>query len=132
MFGIVVQAGCLRIHDGEGAFSVVECRHYRVPDAFLVVSCRLETVDDQFDEMGLVPVQLGDFRKVFQFSVNADLCVAAPAELVEQFFVMTFTAFDQRGQEVTFPSPVIFYDEVYYLLVGVTDHLPAGGRGVGS
>ena len=126
----MVQFTAFKIHYRERAFPVIEGGHYRVPDAFPVISGRFETVDDKLDEMRLVSVKLCDFRKFADFAVDTDLGVPALAELVEEFLVVSFPSFDQRSQEIAFLSVVVLHDEIYDLLVGIADHFLACGRGV--
>ena len=120
----------LLVHHREGTFPVVERGHHGVPYALLVIACRLEPVYDKLYEVGFVSVKLGDPREVTDFTVNAHLGVSSPAQLLEELLVMSFAAFDQRGQQVAFASLVVLYDELHDLLVSVADHLLPGRGGV--
>ena len=81
--------------------------------------------------MGLVAVQGFDFVEVAEFPVDADLGVAAFAQLLEQVPVVAFAAANQRSQQVTFASLEVGQDQVDDLLVGVAHHGFAALRGVG-
>ena len=121
----------LHVKDGKGPFPEVQCRHHGVPDALLVSGFRLQLVHDEFYEVGLVSVQEGDFVQVLYLRVYPRLRVAASFQLVEQFPVVAFPSFHERGEEYALAPCVVLHYERDYLFVGISDHLLPGGRGVG-
>ena len=133
----MLQDARFHIHDGNRTLTSVECGHDRVLDAFLVSHGRFELVDDQFDEMGLVAVQIGERSEIHQFSINPHLGIAPFPHLVEKILVMALSSSDQRSQQITFLAIVPGHDQVYDLFIRIADHLfsrygriGAGGFGI--
>ena len=127
----MLQGAGLHVHYCQGAFASRKGGKYRLADTLGIRGVRLELVDHELDEMGLVPVQLGHLGKILQLAVNAYLRISALAHLVEELLVMAFTPSDERSEKVTFAASVVRKYEVSDLLVGIADHLLPGGRGIG-
>ena len=132
MLGIMVYFFRLHIHHGKRTLSEIKGRHDGVLDTLLILLRRFETVDDQFDEVGLVSVQRCYFIQFEQFAVHTHLRISPLAHLLEKFLVMAFTAFDYRRKKVAFASAVVLHDQRDYLLVRITDHGLPRLRGIGG
>ena len=78
--------------------------------------------------MWLITVQSRDFIQFAQLSVDTDLGVAALAHLLEELFVVTLSATNQRSKKITFAAGVVLHDQRDYLLIAVSDHSLAGLR----
>ena len=111
MLGIMVYFFRLHIHHGKRTLSEIKGRHDGVLDTLLILLRRFETVDDQFDEVGLVSVQGSYFIEFEQFAIHPHLGVSSLAHLLEKFLVMAFTAFDYRRKKVAFASAVVLHDQ---------------------
>ena len=109
MLRIMVYGFRLHVHHCKGAFAEVQGGHDRFADTFHVFFRRLQPVHDQFYEMRLVAVQGSDFIQFEELSVNPYLRISALAHLFKQFLVMSFPAFYDRREQVTFPVLVIVH-----------------------
>ena len=112
----------LHVHYGDGALAEVQGRHDGVLNALLVLLGRLEPVDDQFNEMGLVTVQSSDFIKLTELTIYTDLRISTLTHLLEQLLVMALTAPYQRSEQVAFTACVVLHDQGDDLLVCISDH----------
>ena len=72
--------------------------------------------------MGLVTVQSRHFVQFAKFSVYTDLGISALAHLLQEFLIVAFPTLDNRSKKVALAVLVIFHDQGYDLLVGITDH----------
>ena len=132
MFRIMLDILRFHVHDGERALSEVQGRHHGILYPLLILLRRFQTVHDQFDEMGLVPVKGGHLIEFAQLSVYPDLGISPLAHLLEKFLVMTFAALDHRCEKIALAVAVVLHDQGHYLLIGVTDHGPAGLGRIGG
>ena len=123
-----MQLAALVVQDGQRALALIQGRHNRTPDAFLVPVAGLELVDHEFDEMGLVAVHGFQGTQVLDLAVNAYLRVPALAELLEQFPVMALAATHQRTEQQALAPLEAGLDQGDDLLVGIAYHLPAADR----
>ena len=132
MLGEMVDFSRLVVQDGQRALALVERGDDRVADAFLVPVSGLEFVDHKLDEMGLVAVHGLKGTQVLNLPVDAHLGIATLAELFEQLAVMAFSAAHQRTEQQALASLEPGLDQGNDLLVGVTDHLFAADRRIGT
>lgn len=114
-----------------GALAVIEGRGNRIAQPLHVVVRRLQLVYHQLYEVGLVSVHRGYRGKFLYLSVYAHLVEAAAAHIVKQLLVMALSADDQRRKQIAAAAGVILQKQRNDLLVGVSYHRLAGGRGVG-
>ena len=82
--------------------------------------------------MGLIAVKGHLRNNVLDFSINANLRVAAFTELFKQFPVVTLSTPDQRREEVAFAAGVVAHHQIHNLGVVVPDHFQAGFRRYGA
>ena len=82
--------------------------------------------------MPFVAVQGLNLVQVQDFPVDTDLGIALAAEPFEEFAVMAFAASDKRREQKALAAFVVLHDQVYDLLIGVTDHLDSGYRRIGG
>ena len=122
----------LHVHDRQRAFSEIQRRHHGCLYPLLILLRRLEAVNHQLDEMGLVAVQSRDFVQFAELSVNTHLSVSALAHLLEELLVMALPALHQRRKEVAFAVLIVLHNQGDDLLVGVSDHGLAGLRRICS
>ena len=73
--------------------------------------------------MALVAVQSLDLVQRQDIPVHPDIGVAALAQLVEQFAVMSLSAHDQRSEQIALLPLIFIHYQVHDLRVGVADHL---------
>ena len=132
VLGEMMEFAVLIVQHGQRALALVERGDDRVANAFLVPVSGLEFVDHKLDEMGLVAVHGLKGTQVLDLPVDAHLGIATLAELFEQLAVMAFAAAHQRAEQQAFASLEPGLDQGDDLLVGVTDHLFAADRRIGT
>ena len=132
VFGIMREFPAFLVQDRDRALAQVEGAGHGFPDAAVIPGRWFEPVHHQFDEMGLVSVERCDLLQLDNFSVYADFGISAPAHLVEELTVMAFPAADNGREQVALATAVLFHDQVHDAGIGVTDHLPACFRRIGT
>ena len=97
MLGVVTHRAGLHVEDRQGPLAEVQGGRHRVADALEVAAAGLHLVDDELDEMDLVAVQGLGLGELADLAVDADLGIAAAAQLVEELAIMTLAATYERG-----------------------------------
>ena len=96
-----------------------------------LVAVGAEAVDDQLDVVYLVAVHLHVVGQLAHLAVDADFEETLLGHLCEEFAVVAFAAFDQRGQDHDVVAAEFRADNVDDFLLAVFHHGFAGGQGVG-
>jgi len=100
---------------------------YALSQSYLHVFRDGEAVDDHFDIMDLIPIDLHFRREVFYFSVDAHFQITFLADIFEEFAIMAFAAADEGSENgnlfvLQFPEHVVddlFFAEFDHLLTGI-------------
>ena len=104
---------------------------HRLADTAFAVVSHFDTVNDDFNVMGLVPVEHHAELDFAQLSVHTNPGETCLTDMLEEFAVMALPTSDAGGKDAdSFPFEVI-ENQVCNLFLGVTDHLFSGIIGVG-
>ena len=80
--------------------------------------------------MRLVSVKGGHLCQIGYFRIYPDLCVSSSFQLVKQFPVVSLPAFHKRSEKDTLAAFIVADYEIHYLVIRISDHFIACGRGV--
>ena len=98
----------------------------------VIIGFDLETVHHHFDGMRLIAIQLHARHYLPYLSIHTDMHESLLANGLEQLFVMSFSARNERCQQKDLLTGIVTDDEVDDLLVGELDHRFAGQIGIGD
>ena len=95
---------------------------------FIILSCEL--IDNNFNEMVLVAVELEIVFHFGDFAINAGSHVATATNILEKFLVVTFSSIYKRCENINRFSAKLFGYDVNYLVVAVFHHFLASDIGI--
>ena len=91
----------------------------------VVVAFYCELIDNNFNEMVLVAVELEIVFHFGDFAINAGSHVAPATNILEKFLVVTFSSIYKRCENINRLSAKLFGYDVNYLVVAVFHHFLA-------
>ena len=96
----------------------------------VVVAFYCELIDNNFNKMILVAVELEVVFHFGNFAINASSHIATATNILEKFLVVTFASIYKRCKNINRFSAKLFGYDVNYLVVAVFHHFLASDIGI--
>ena len=121
----------LVIQNRQRSLSLIQSGNDGIRNSFLVPFFRNQLIYYQLYKMRFITVQGLNGSHFIQPAIYPHLPVAFFKQTLEQFFVMSFPACNQRSQHDTFLSLVLAQYQLYDLVIGIFYHFAARYRRIG-
>ncbi len=113
------------------AFAKLHCKFDGFAQTLaVVVAFYCELIDNNFNKMVLVTVELEVVFHFGNFAINASSHIATATNILEQFLVVTFATIYKRCKNINRFSAKLFGYDVNYLVVAVFHHFLASDIGI--